>query len=46
MYPVISGRSYQSVLRRIDTWLSSGYATGEQRRALAEWIVTGLEDGE
>jgi hypothetical protein len=39
MFPVISGRSYQSLLRRVDAWMSSGYATEEQRRALAAWIA-------
>jgi hypothetical protein len=39
MFPVISGRSYRAVLRRIDAWIASGYATEEQRRALADWIT-------
>lgn len=41
-----SHRLYQYLLARVDKWLESGWATPEQRRALAAWVVAGLEDGE
>ena len=41
-----SRRLYGYLLARVDKWLESGWATPEQRRALAAWVVVGLEDGE
>ena len=44
---VTSAHTYNAVRRRVDAWLVSGYATEEQRGALADWITVDLgEDGE
>ena len=42
-----SRRLYGYLLARVDKWLASGWATPEQRRALASWVVADLnEDGD
>ncbi len=38
---VTSAHTYHAVRRRVDAWLTSGYATAGQRRALADWIALG-----
>jgi hypothetical protein len=44
MRPVTSHRLYSFLLRRIDGWLDSGYATDAQKRALAEWLLVNTDD--
>jgi hypothetical protein len=41
-----SQRLYGYLLIRVDKWLHSGWATPEQRRALAAGITAGLQDGD
>jgi len=38
-----SHRVYGALLTRIDRWLENGWATPEQRRAMAGWIIAGLD---
>jgi hypothetical protein len=44
MRPVTSHRLYTFLLRRVDGWLDSGYATNEQKRALAAWLLENVQD--
>lgn len=42
----ISQRTYNAVRARIDRWLKAGWATEEQRRALAAHLLDGMEQTE
>ncbi len=43
MKPITSHRLYTYLLRRVDAWIESGYATDEQKRALADWLLENCE---